>query len=73
FERSSRIYLIDMVEGSPSGLVHRHAGRSRSVTVVAGYLVQIKGLSPTAAYDYISTKRETAVQSGLPELLARLR
>ena len=64
--------LIDMVEGSPPVLVHCHAGRSRSVTVVAGYLVKTRGWSPQAAYDFIASKRETAVQSGLPELVARL-
>lgn len=64
--------LIDMVEGSPPVLVHCHAGRSRSVTVVAGYLVKTRGWSPQAAYDFIASKRETAVQDGLPELVARL-
>ncbi len=64
--------LIDMVDGSPPVLVHCHAGRSRSVTVVAGYLVKTRGWSPQAAYDFIASKRETAVQEGLPELVARL-
>ena len=64
--------LIEMVEGSPPVLVHCHAGRSRSVTVVAGYLVKTRGWSPQAAYDFIASKRETAVHSGLPELVARL-
>lgn len=64
--------LIDMVEGSPPVLVHCHAGRSRSVTVVAGYLVKTRGWSPQVAYNFIASKRETAVQDGLPELVARL-
>lgn len=64
--------LIDMVDGSPPVLVHCHAGRSRSVTVVAGYLVKTRGWSAQAAYDFIATKRETAVQIGLSELLRKL-
>jgi len=64
--------LIDMAEGSPPVLVHCHAGRSRSVTVVAGYLVRTRGWTPQAAYDFISSKRDTAVQDGLPALLSRL-
>ena len=64
--------LIDMVESSPPVLVHCHAGRSRSVTVVAGYLVKTRGWSVRAAYDFVASKRETAVQAGLLELLQRL-
>lgn len=64
--------LIDMTEESPPVLVHCHAGRSRSVTVVAGYMVKTKGWSVQAAYDFIAAKRETAVQAGLPELLRKL-
>lgn len=64
--------LIDMVESSPPVLVHCHAGRSRSVTVVAGYLVKTRGWSVRVAYDFVASKRATAVQAGLPELLQRL-
>jgi protein tyrosine phosphatase (PTP) superfamily phosphohydrolase (DUF442 family) len=64
--------LIDMAEGSPPVLVHCHAGRSRSVTVVAGYLVKTRGWTAQAAYDFISSKRDTAVQDGLPMLLSKL-
>lgn len=64
--------LIDMVDGSPPVLVHCQAGRSRSVTVVAGYLVKTRGWSVQAAYEYIANKRETAVQEGLPDLLGKL-
>ena len=64
--------LMDMVEGSAPVLVHCHAGRSRSVTVVAGYLVKTHGWSTQAAYDFIASKRETAVQDGLPQLVSRM-
>lgn len=65
--------LIDMVASSPPVLVHCHAGRSRSVTVVAGYLVKVKGWTVQAAYDFIATKRDIAVQEGLPDLVHGLR
>jgi protein-tyrosine phosphatase len=65
--------LIDMVKGSPRVLVHCHAGRSRSVTVVAGYLVTVRGWTVRAAYDYVATKRDIAVQEGLPDLVHALR
>lgn len=65
--------LIDMVKDSPPVLVHCHAGRSRSVTVVAGYLVKIRGCTVRAAYDFIATKRDIAVQDGLPDLVHGLR
>jgi protein tyrosine phosphatase len=64
--------LVDMAEGSPPVLVHCHAGRSRSVTVVAGYLMKTRGWTAQTAYDFISSKRDTAVQAGLPVLLSRL-
>ncbi len=64
--------LIGMVDGSAPVLVHCHAGLSRSVTVVAGYLVKTRGWSGQTAYDFIASKRETAVQAGLSELLSKL-
>jgi len=63
--------LIDMADDSPPVLVHCHAGRSRSVTVVAAFLVKARGWSVQAAYDFIETKREIAVQAGLPDLLRK--
>lgn len=53
----------------PRVLVHCHAGRSRSVVVVAGYLMREHGLSPEAALDAIGAKRATNVTPGLERLL----
>jgi protein-tyrosine phosphatase len=64
--------LIDMAEGSSPVLVHCHAGRSRSVTLVAAYLMKTRSWTAQAAYDFISSKRGTAVQDGLPLLLSKL-
>lgn len=64
--------LIGMAEESPPVLVHCHAGRSRSVTVVAGYLVLTKGWSTQVAYGFIAAKRRIDVQIGLRDLLQRI-
>lgn len=65
--------LVDMVEGCPPVLVHCHAGRSRSVAVVAAYLVEVNGWTVQAAFEFVASKRETAVQDGLRDLVRRLR
>jgi protein-tyrosine phosphatase len=50
-------------------LVHCHAGRSRSAIVVAGYLMQSRGLDPEQALDVVRAKRVINVSSGLERLL----
>lgn len=64
--------LEDMQEHSPPTLVHCHAGRSRSVVVVAGHLMKTLGLSPSGALAMIAAKRETHVMPGLMGLLNQL-
>lgn len=64
--------LIDLAESFPPVLVHCHAGRSRSVIVVAGYLMQSLRIRPHEAIALIRSKRETCIQSGLEELLYHL-
>ena len=57
--------LIDMAEGCPPVLVHCHAGRSRSVAVVAGYLVKTQGMSPKAAFDLLLANVRRKFSRGL--------
>jgi len=53
-------------------LVHCHAGRSRSVAVVAGYLMGIHQFGARDAIAMIHAKRETNVSRELVALLERL-
>ena len=55
-------------EASPV-LVQCHAGRSRSVVVVAGYLMRAAGISAADALHRVSTKRESNVTPCLVDLL----
>ena len=50
-------------------LVHCHAGRSRSVVVVAAFLMRRAGLDASAALDQVRAKREVALTSGIEGLL----
>ena len=61
-----------LVETGPPVLVHCHAGRSRSVVVVAAYLMQALGLEPDAALALVKAKRESAVSPALERLLEQL-
>jgi protein-tyrosine phosphatase len=53
-------------------LIHCHAGRSRSVVVVAGYLMRSLGISADEALARIAAKRDIAVTTGLEQLLDTL-
>lgn len=53
-------------------LVQCHAGRSRSVVVVAGYLMRTLGLDADSAVAAIAAKREINVSPALTKLLYRL-
>jgi len=61
--------LVQMIDDGPPVLVHCHAGRSRSVSLVAAWLAWTNSISLSAAYAQIANKRETAVQDGLPQLM----
>lgn len=53
-------------------LVHCHAGRSRSVAVVARYLIESQGMTQQAALVLIMQKREIYLSDGIEELLVGL-
>ncbi len=65
--------LEDMLEHSPPVMVHCHAGRSRSVVVVAGYLVRSQGLSRAAALAMVSTRRDAQITPGLQQILSHVK
>lgn len=65
-------YLEDLVENHPPVMVHCHAGRSRSVIVVAGYFMQTEGIGPREALARVSSKREINITQGLEGLLLHL-
>ena len=58
-------YINDMVSSGDRILVHCHAGRSRSVCVVAKYLMEYKGLSQREAVELIKSKREIYLSDGI--------
>ena len=53
----------------PKLLVHCHAGRSRSVVVVAAHLMLIHGWSNDAALAHVASRRECALTPGIEKLL----
>ncbi len=67
---------VDAVEGLANSakpvLVQCHAGRSRSVVVVAGYLMRTLGLDADAALARVAAKREVAVSPMVEALLDSL-
>ena len=64
--------LTDLCQSNGPVLVQCHAGRSRSVVVVAGYLMQALGIDAGEALARIAAKREVAVTAGLERLLDSL-
>ncbi len=54
----------------PRLLVQCHAGRSRSVIVVAGHLMIAHGWTSAEALSYVGARREMALTAGLEAILA---
>ena len=61
--------LADLVKNRGPVLVQCHAGRSRSVVVVAGFLMQSLGIEADEALARVAARREVAVTAGLERLL----
>ena len=64
-------FLDDAVRAGERVLVHCHAGRSRSVVVVARHLMRSRGITPQAALELIASKREIYLSPGIEDLLTR--
>ena len=70
--RRAVMSLAELVTNSPPVLVQCHAGRSRSVIVVAGYLILSLKIRPIDAVAMIASKREINISQGLDDLLSAL-
>lgn len=64
--------LEALVREAPPVLVQCHAGRSRSVVVVAGYLMRHLNIDARAALVRVGGKREIAITPGLEAILDKL-
>lgn len=62
-------YICEVVAGQGRLLVHCHAGRSRSVCVVARYFMCTEGLTKEQALSRIRTVRATYLSPGIEEIL----
>jgi protein-tyrosine phosphatase len=70
--RSAVNALVRLANTHPPVLVQCHAGRSRSVIVVAGFLVASQQMEPHAATEFVATRREVNVTPELFSLLDEL-
>jgi protein tyrosine phosphatase (PTP) superfamily phosphohydrolase (DUF442 family) len=67
--RQAVLTLEKFVKQSPKVLVHCRAGRSRSVVIVAAWMMRTAKLSPEDALDFIANRREIALTPGIEDLL----
>jgi len=63
-------FIEDIVSSGEKILVHCHAGRSRSVCIVARYLMTRQGMPRDRALSVIEEKREIFLSPGVEELLS---
>ena len=63
-------FIEEVVTAGQRILVHCHAGRSRSVVIVARHLMRSRGLTAQAALDLISARREIYLSPGIEDLLS---
>ncbi len=66
-------FIAKQVERGFKVLVHCRAGRSRSVCIVAAYLMRYKGLSKRQAISMITKKRQIYLSDGVDEIFKHLR
>ena len=62
-------FIGDVVRSNEKILVHCHAGRSRSVCIVARYLMIAHGITSHQALAKIEAKREIYLSPGIEEIL----
>jgi protein-tyrosine phosphatase len=62
-------YIAEIISAGGRILVHCHAGRSRSVMIVARYLVRHQGMTAQAALDLISQRRGVYLSPGIEDIL----
>lgn len=61
-------FIADVCDAGDRVFVHCHAGRSRSVVVVARYLVEQRGMTAAGALALIASKRTIYLSDGIDEL-----
>ncbi len=64
--------LVRLVDSAPPVLVQCHAGRSRSVILVAAYLMRLHGHDEDEALAEVERKREVAITQGIEGLLSHV-
>ena len=64
-------FIREIVASGEKVLVHCHAGRSRSVVVVARYLMKYEGMTSLDTLKLISSKREVCITSGMDKWLTQ--
>jgi atypical dual specificity phosphatase len=64
------VFFIDeAVSAGKKILVHCHAGRSRSVCILARYFMMKKGMTKNMAIETIARKRAICLSQGIEEIL----
>ncbi len=71
--RDAVAFIEDVVGAGERVLVHCHAGRSRSVVVVALYLMRERGITAEGALEYIAERREIFLSPGIEEAFSTWR
>ncbi len=62
-------FIDEVVTHGERILVHCHAGRSRSVCIVARYLMMKKGFSRQGALELIGSKRDVYLSPGIEDII----